>query len=165
MTVLRRVAVYAAFVVSLALCSSDLGAKECTYWEMKDLFEKNSPMSFSRYLIGFQVWKPKPRIYGEGTVVIKMDGEIVKGSTEAFRQFLRENQYPAGTTVYLHSTGGDLGEGLDLGKLIRERKFNTAIGTTRSKTFGMDWSEGEAPASGACLSACTFTFLGGVERR
>ena len=125
-----KLAVGSAVLATGGLATQEANAKECTYWEMSDLFEDNRPMDFRNYLIGFQVWKPKPRI--EGTNVIMMNGEIVTGSTEAFRKFLRENQYPAGTTVYLNSTGGDLDEGLDLGKLIRERKFNTAIGTTKS---------------------------------
>jgi hypothetical protein len=49
--------------------------------------------------------------------------------------------------VWLLSTGGDLTEGLEIGRLIRSRGLATRI-----------------PRGMACISACNFVFMGGVVR-
>lgn len=81
-------------------------------------------------------------IHGES---VYAEGQITDGTAARFRTFLASNPLPEGTWIWLMSGGGNLDEGLELGKLIRERKFNT--GVTRE-----------------CFSSCTFTFLGGVKR-
>jgi hypothetical protein len=52
------------------------------------------------------------------------------------------------SVVRLNSLGGDIWGGMELGEAIRKLGLAT-----------------EVPASAACASACTFAFLGGVERQ
>ena len=177
MTGSRRVAVYAAFVVSLALCRSDLGAKECSYVSVWDLgtmrfalenipqyqHDPTKPKHFEN-----PVWRQVAMDLPPSESAIFASGAIVSGKTRMeFEEFLRQNPSLArGTLVVLDSPGGDVDEALAIGKVIRDRGFDTAVG---SRSLGRiqllnDFSPYSIEA-GACLSACTFTFLGGVNRR
>jgi len=55
-----------------------------------------------------------------------------------------------GNEVYIHldSPGGNLAEGVEIGKYIRQHGFRTVI-----------------PAMSKCMSACFFVFIGGAERK
>jgi hypothetical protein len=79
-------------------------------------------------------------------------GRIDPGTVARFEQFLDSHAVDEGTTVYFHSPGGSLVEGIQLGKVIRQRKLDTSIGA-------------EGTNSGACASACAIAFLGGVSRK
>ena len=136
MTVSRRVAVGAAFIVSLALCSSDLGAKECSYVSVWDL----GTMHFSVERIPeyqHDPAKPEHEKYPglmdlpPSESAIFASGEIVRGKTRIeFEEFLRQNPSLArGTLVVLDSPGGDVDEALAIGKEIRDRGFDTTIGS------------------------------------
>ncbi len=96
------------------------------------------------------------------------------GTTDDFRAFLQANPLPAGTPVYLSSGGGNVLGGLKLGQLIRERRFDTVIGrfdeTAMSEVPGADLTKptvfgAHSIRASACMSACTFAFLGGIDRR
>jgi hypothetical protein len=50
-------------------------------------------------------------------------------------------------TIMLNSEGGNLVSSIEIGYFIREQKLNTLI-----------------PENGYCFSACTYAFMGGVER-
>ncbi|MCQ8783930.1 COG3904 family protein [Mangrovibrevibacter kandeliae] len=74
-------------------------------------------------------------------------GQIAVGTAAQFRAVLDE----AGDrvrTVVLHSPGGSVSDAIEMARLIRERKLNTAV-----------------PADGYCASACPLLLAGGVERR
>lgn len=71
-------------------------------------------------------------------------GVITRETPGDFRKFLAETEYPP-TNIRFNSPGGDLSAGLELGQLIRANGFDT-------EAF-------------YCASACTYAFLGGVERR
>ncbi|MDO9624338.1 MAG: hypothetical protein Q7J46_10175 [Pseudomonas sp.] len=75
---------------------------------------------------------------------IMADGEITPDSPKAFAKYLQANPH-APKLVRFNSPGGDLGAGLTLGLILREMGFST-----------------EAME---CASACTYAFLGGIERR
>ena len=77
-------------------------------------------------------------------------GQIDKESPAQFKTFSKD--FPRGTWVAISSPGGNLIGGMQLGLAIRELGFNTVIGNS-------DYSPPE------CLSACAYTFLGGVSRK
>jgi hypothetical protein len=89
--------------------------------------------------------------YSRTTQSIFARGRIDPGTVSRFEQFLESRVVDEGTAVYLNSPGGSLVEGIQLGKVIRQRKLDTSIG-----------AEGPSPA--ACASACAIAFLGGVSR-
>jgi len=121
-----------------------------------------SPMSFtvSPYTGGFS---------------IIADGDFVADTPEQFERFLAQHPAPRGTEVLFTSRGGALGAGVRLGEIIRAHQFSTEVASkTRvqgleepgtspfTRRLGFDLDFGTYP--GYCISACTFAFLGGVER-
>jgi hypothetical protein len=77
--------------------------------------------------------------------VVLGDGMIVETSMNDFRDFMEANS--SLSTVYLHSPGGHLLTGMRLGLMIRLMGMDTAMTSKMS-----------------CMSACAYTFMGGVER-
>lgn len=73
-------------------------------------------------------------------------GTIVPGAAEAFAAEI-EKRGSYVTTVVLHSPGGSVQDALTIGRLIRERQFNTEVRDGRY-----------------CASSCPLIFAGGVER-
>jgi hypothetical protein len=61
-----------------------------------------------------------------------------------------------GASVYLNSPGGDLMEGVELGRLIRRFGFDTYVGQESSEEF--------KHLPGQCYSACVLAFVGGRYR-
>jgi hypothetical protein len=59
-------------------------------------------------------------------------------------------------SVYLNSPGGSLIQGMTIGRLLRERGFETNVGKRAA--------DPRQPAAGVCYSACPFAFAGGVRR-
>ncbi len=95
-----------------------------------------------------------------GCRYIRASGDIEAFTAAQFRQFIRD--YDLGSqklTVMLHSQGGDVIAGLRLGREIRALGFNTQVGLAQRLPQG-----GYSMRPGDCASACTFSFLGGVER-
>lgn len=74
---------------------------------------------------------------------LTVEGSYGTGSEEAVRRALQQN--PNVRTVVLSGPGGRVSTGFDLYHLFRERKLATRVDK-------------------GCASACTFAFLGGVER-
>jgi hypothetical protein len=73
-------------------------------------------------------------------------GTIVPGAADAFAAEIdKRGGYVK--TVTLHSPGGSVQDALKIGRMIRERKFNT-----------------EVADGGYCASSCPLVFAGGVER-
>lgn len=91
---------------------------------------------------------------------IRAAGDIEHFTAAQFRQFVRayglEGQ---NLTVMLNSPGGDVIAGLRLGRAFRQHGFNTQVGRSQRLPQG-----GYQMHTGDCASACTFAFLGGVER-
>lgn len=90
-----------------------------------------------------------------GQTRIFAEGPIDEGATERLRHFVRSRNIEW-AVVYLDSPGGSLLEALQLGRAIRELRFDTRVG-----------SYSDAPSaepSATCASACTYAFAGGHNR-
>ena len=81
----------------------------------------------------------------DGVVYISAWGPVVPDDGDKLRAFIAKHKFEAGTTMWLHSGGGDIFAAQEMAKQIRLGGFNTAVG-------------------GLCLSACTDMYLGGNER-
>jgi uncharacterized membrane protein YhaH (DUF805 family) len=88
---------------------------------------------------------------------IDADGPITSGTADRFAAFLKENDISDGATIYLNSPGGLVDEAIALGRQIRQAGLDSEVGTSYE-------SSGGKPSSAGCFSACTLTFLGGVNR-
>jgi len=97
---------------------------------------------------------PAGRAAGERWTIY-LSGRIDDGAAERFREELARREIQA-ASVYLNSRGGDLGQGMELGGLIRERGFSTNVGKRSDR--------GWVPFAGECYSACVFAFIGGNYR-
>lgn len=74
-------------------------------------------------------------------------GTITPGTADAFAsEIAKRGAYVK--TIVLHSPGGSVRDALAMGRLIRERKFETAVENGRY-----------------CASSCPLVFAGGIERR
>ncbi len=80
------------------------------------------------------------------------EGQINGGTADSFRIFTQEHHIEPGGAVYFQTEGGDLAEGVKLGRLIRDLGLDTYIGNIDPKETGV------------CFSACTLAYLGGVSR-
>jgi len=74
---------------------------------------------------------------------LNIDGTYGMGSDQAVRRALEQN--PKIREVVLTGPGGRIGAGVEIARMIRNRRLATRVDT-------------------ACASACTIAFLGGVER-
>lgn len=96
------------------------------------------------------------------TCYIRFDGIIEIGLAEHFERVLSEVDYP---TIFLNSPGGDLGEALAVGRLIRRFGRDTRVGLTSDFDYLNQPSYAPSPgAGGVCESACAYLFMGGVSR-
>jgi hypothetical protein len=97
---------------------------------------------------------------------IAADGEISEKTPENLIKFLKDIKYTPGKSFRLsfNSIGGNLGAGMELGKIIRNNKLTTNIAKT-SKYFdnGIETSA-YTEDDGICYSACAYAFLGGIKR-
>ena len=101
---------------------------------------------------------------------IQATGIITTETPSVFKQFLTRNGRPGlPDTIYLHSRGGNLMAGLQLGEMIRKNDFNTQIGRTIDLEGGFTYGTVhiqepyEYPVA-YCMSACAYAFLGGASR-
>lgn len=127
-------------------------------------FDYEEPMSFSIYL------------RRDVLAVGEFDDETPK----RFIEFLDRHNVTTGATVHFTSGGGALEAGLIVGREIRRRKLNSNVGSPRALNELSDsglFKDGvvnfvnrsdhpllKSPYPSFCLSACTFAFMGGVER-
>jgi len=86
---------------------------------------------------------------------IYLDGRIDEGAAGRFREGLAQREIPS-ASVFLNSRGGVLGQGMELGSLLREHGFSTTVGRQNDR--------GSNPLPGDCYSACVFAFIGGHYR-
>jgi hypothetical protein len=92
---------------------------------------------------------------GRRLQALVLRGKIGAASASWFRERLDEAKLRAGDAVVISSLGGDVGQSLIMGEVIRARGLVTAVGT-------VDASGRVGPAS--CASACVFVFAGGKTR-
>ncbi len=83
----------------------------------------------------------------DGTDMIVVSGEIAEGDADRFSDYLAGLDAPP-SLVTLHSPGGVVAEALIIGRLLREKEFDTAV------------------LEGAfCASSCPYILAAGMERR
>lgn len=106
------------------------------------------------------------RFCPESCDFIQATGEITKETPAAFEKFLREKG--GAGVVRLHSGGGDLQAGLELGELFRKNGVVTEVGSDEHDPTNVNYYD-KSPwtrrIKGRCASACAYAFLGGVSRR
>jgi hypothetical protein len=126
----------------------------------------------------FHAWSSNEGLYfGQGVrSYIFAAGDITPDTPKVFQEFLQNNPpKDPHTTVVFDSPGGNLAAGLELGKLIRKAKLDTAVGARLPINIGVSPNvpskivrflsrRVSPPFLGGCYSACTFAFLGGVHR-
>jgi len=76
--------------------------------------------------------------------VLLITGLIIQGDIGDFKNQISENDIH---TVMMNSDGGNLVTSIEMGYYIRENNIRTIV-----------------PENGSCYSACTYAFMGGVER-
>lgn len=92
----------------------------------------------------------------DGCEWVKAEGIITKETLSNFREF---NPAPY-LVIVLSSQGGELGAGLELGRLFRSAGVATSIGRSERDNFG----NFEINNNTECNSACAYAFLGGARR-
>lgn len=92
---------------------------------------------------------------GRRIQALVLHGKIGAASASWFRERLDEARLKAGDAVIISSLGGDVGQSIIMGEVIRARGLVTAVGTAEA-------SGRVGPAS--CASACVFVFAGGKTR-
>lgn len=100
--------------------------------------------------------RPEMLLANNGVPVVYATGEIKPDSAKQLEALLSGNPELHGTLILLNSHGGNLGAGLEMGRLIRKYDLATSIGnnsldlSSRSEAF--------------CYSACAYAYLGGRFR-
>jgi hypothetical protein len=116
------------------------------------------------------------RFGGGAREYIFADGYFCPDTVQKFQKFLTQNPPKAPKTiVVLNSGGGNLGAGLAMGKIIRQQKMWTQVGSQLplmiplnenipAQTVPYLAEPASPPFAGECASACTFAFMGGIIR-
>jgi hypothetical protein len=92
---------------------------------------------------------------GKRVAALVVRGRIGPAAASWFRDRLDEAHLADGDVVLLSSPGGDLGQALIMGEVIRSRGLATAVGVA-------DGSDGVARSY--CASACVLVYAGGKPR-
>lgn len=94
-------------------------------------------------------------------IFIQATGKITADTPAEFDRFLATYDATLSRELNLHSRGGNLMAGLQLGEKIRKAGYNTSIGRSVQLDEAMEVFE---YSSSICASACAYAFLGGVTR-
>jgi hypothetical protein len=111
---------------------------------------------------------------------IAAEGKIDAGAASRLRRLLAKLGRPR-PPIYLHSPGGSISGGLELGRLIRDQKLEVSVAHTSAlrcdrdkspeKTCEAQKRSGQAlesefdPSLAMCNSACVYVLAGGAVRR
>lgn len=98
---------------------------------------------------------------------IQAEGSITSSTVEDFIAFLDAGPDWLPKRIRFNSSGGNLAQGVKLGRELRRRGFATEVG---SHEIDPDWiGVGHwtftRRTPGKCASACAYAFMGGEERR
>jgi hypothetical protein len=104
------------------------------------------------------------RAFGGISRWVQASGRFVADTPAGFAALARTTNL-RGMTVFLDSGGGNLPAGLALGRAFRAAGVNTAVGRTVTRMEGGQRVETLVTHDIGCHSACTYAFLGGVQRR
>ena len=113
--------------------------------------------------------------------VIEAQGTINRDTPAAFADFIRRSGGVPGArrVVLIHSPGGVLRSGMELGMMFRRLGIVVFVGRfadlrtlveagavepAMAVRLARSGRVGDRPVSGACVSACVYAFLGGTER-
>lgn len=143
---LMSVAIFALLVSGVLIQAwQDLSRPEAwDYW--KDLYSTPSMTSSKSDNVEFD---------GRRRNVLALRGKIGPAAATWFRERLDDAGLKPGDLVLLSSPGGDLGQSVIMGEVIRARGLVTAVGT-------VDTAGQIRP--GSCASACVFVYAGGTAR-
>lgn len=100
-----------------------------------------------------------------GRFCVNAYGPIEAGDADRFKRFIETSKVPPRTDVYIHSTGGDVEEAMDIGRIIRGGWLGTSVGQyilDADPSFRFMVPRKLLP--GQCLSAATLVYLGGRLR-
>lgn len=94
-------------------------------------------------------------------------GSIKPLDDQRFAHFLASTEAPPRTDLYIHSTGGDVEAGLNIGRMVRDNWLSTHVGSyvldpDAYETSGFIVSR--RLVDGFCMSAATLVYLGGRLR-
>jgi hypothetical protein len=111
-----------------------------------------------------------------GSFGFVLEGNIEPGDYDKLRSVLGEmrvNQFylgsPSANNFYLASPGGDLGEAMKIGRLVRALKLHTIVPSRWSDPRTLEVTVAERKLKNPktnymCASACFFIFVAGIER-
>jgi hypothetical protein len=83
-----------------------------------------------------------------------INGDFSESTVTEFKQLLQQYPNHIGADVYLHSPGGSLISGIELGTIFRQLKMRSLVGYHQSGKI----------LPGLCASACAVAYFGGYER-
>jgi len=104
------------------------------------------------------------------------EGYFCSDTDQKFQKFLTQNPPKAPKTiVVLNSGGGNLAAGLAMGRIIRQKKMWTQVGSQLPLMIPLNENisaqsvpylaePASPPFPGECASACTLAFMGGIIR-
>jgi hypothetical protein len=92
---------------------------------------------------------------GSRRTTLVLRGRIGPAAATWFRERVDEAHLKPGDLVLMSSPGGDLGQSVIMGELIRAKGLATAVGTADAS--------GQI-RGGSCASACVFVYAGGTVR-
>jgi hypothetical protein len=123
--------------------------------------------------IGGEVWGADMHFEGELPSAVRAlggnlwqifaTGPIDSETPQQLERFIRDNDIPERSLIYLDSRGGSLKGGMELGRVIRSHRLLTNIGR-KGGTLGSPPFTSIEVELGECYSACALAFLGGEYR-
>ena len=93
------------------------------------------------------------------------EGVITEKTPADFLKYFGNVPGDGGAIIAIHSTGGNLNAGLELGRLIRKYGLQTNVAQT-FVTPDIEWGFRFSDLGrGECLSSCAYAFMGGKDRQ
>jgi hypothetical protein len=92
---------------------------------------------------------------GDGPWTILLDGYIDAQAPSRLGSIVAQQRIAA-ADVYFNSPGGSLIAGMEIGRLLRQRGYDTHVGKRTADVHEL--------VGGVCYSACPFAYAGGVRR-
>lgn len=156
-----KVAMSVCIVIFLALAVSGASAQQpsdsCSGPSALEYHAFDAPMTFS--------WATNKGNMSTSAWIVAT-GVIQPDTPHQFRNFL-DQEGGVGGQLVLHSPGGNLAAGLEMGRIIRSTGLTTHIGRT-DRTFESHNSPCDTwfdiVHTGTCASSCAYAFLGGKVR-